>query len=89
MIYTHDEAIGIVELFEEILEFYGITVPSDDDDEREPDNAARVFGDTYWNLVDDIENRLIDISIRAKNGEGIAEGSYPVPQTGDTGDTKQ
>lgn len=60
-IYTHDEAARIVELFENILDEYGIKIPSPEDDEREPDNEARLYGSVYWNLMDGIEGRIIDL----------------------------
>ena len=39
-IYTHDEAARIVELFEDVLDEYGIKVPSPEDGAREPDTAV-------------------------------------------------
>lgn len=36
-IYAHDEAMLIVEMFENILSAYDISVPSHEDDEREPE----------------------------------------------------
>ena len=58
-IFTHDEAAEIVELFEDVLERYNITVPSPEDDERELENTARLYGTTYWELLDDVEFNLI------------------------------
>lgn len=58
-IYTRDEAMVIVELFENVLDKYDITIPSDEDDERDPDNTARLYGSTYYGLVDAVENALI------------------------------
>lgn len=60
-IYTHDEAMLIIEIFEDILCEHGIKVPSPEDDEREPDNEAALYGSTYSNLLDDVEARLIDL----------------------------
>lgn len=58
-IYTRDEAAVIVEMFEDVLERYNITVPSDEDDERDPDNTARLYGSTYYELLDAVEYRLV------------------------------
>ena len=77
MIYTHDEAEAIVELFEELLDRYDITVPSDEDEERGKDNTARLYGTTYWDLVDAVDARLIDICKRAAT-EKVTEGLYVV-----------
>ena len=41
-IYTHDEAMLIVEMFEDVLDTYNIKVPSPEDDERELDNEAKL-----------------------------------------------
>ena len=60
-IFTHDEAARIVEMLEDVLEEYGIRVPSPEDDEREPDNMAVLYGSTYYGLLDSIEERLIQI----------------------------
>lgn len=60
-IYTRDEAARIVELFEVVLDKYGITIPSPDDDQRESDNDVALYGTTYWDLVDDVESALIKV----------------------------
>lgn len=60
LIYTRDEAARIVELFEEVLERYSIVVPSPEDDEREEDNAATLYGSVYYELLDGVEGILID-----------------------------
>ena len=39
-IYTHDEAMRIVEIFENKLCEYDIKIPSPEDDERDPVNDA-------------------------------------------------
>lgn len=46
-IYTRDEAVLIVEMFESVLDAYNIKVPSPEDDEREPDNEAKLYGSVY------------------------------------------
>lgn len=49
----------IVELFEELLEENGITIPcKDEEEENERYNNgsfARLYGMEYWNLVDKVE----------------------------------
>ena len=40
MIYTHDEAMLIVEMFEDVLSKYNISIPSDEDDEREEEKMV-------------------------------------------------
>lgn len=69
MIYTHDEASHIVQLFEEVLGNYDIKVPSPEDDEREDDNAATLYGSVYSDLLDDVEFELINLLERAKCSE--------------------
>ena len=67
-IYTHDEASRIIEYFEEVLDRYKIKVPSPEDDEREEDNAACLYGSVYSELMDNIENTLIEILTKVKDG---------------------
>ena len=58
VIYTHDEATIIVELFEDLLGDYDIRVPSPEDEEREPDNEASLYGSVYSDLLDNVERAL-------------------------------
>lgn len=55
-------ATEIVELFEELLDRKGIEIPCDDKDEQEDryegNNAAKLYGMEYFNLVSDIQNLL-------------------------------
>lgn len=67
-IYTHDEAAKIIELFETILANHDIKIPSPEDDEREDDNAAALYGSTYSDLLDEVEDTLIEIVERAHEG---------------------
>ena len=60
-IYTHDEAARIVELFEDVLDEYGIKVPSPEDGERGFDNKAKLYGSVYWSLMDGVEERIIKL----------------------------
>ena len=45
-IYTRDEAMLIVEMFEDVLDTYNIKVPSPEDDERDIHPDGRVS--TNW-----------------------------------------
>lgn len=76
MINTHDEATRIVEYFDEILCRYGIHVPSPEDGEREEDNDAGLYGSTYGEILDEVENTLISLLSRAKQGEEIKPYEY-------------
>jgi hypothetical protein len=60
-IYTHDEAMRIVELFEDVLSQYNISIPSPEDDDRDPEDIIGLYGSTYGDLLDDVEARIIDI----------------------------
>ena len=48
----------ICELFEEILDKHDITIPDEDDDQKEPDNTARLYGMTYATLEDKVVSLL-------------------------------
>lgn len=60
-IFTLDEAALIVDVFENMLEKYGMRLPSPEDDEREADNGAALYGSTYSDILDAVENALIGI----------------------------
>ena len=60
-IHTRDEAVLIVEMFENVLDTYNIKVPSPEDDEREPDNEAKLYGSVYSDLLDNVEASLIEL----------------------------
>lgn len=47
-------AIDILDLFEELLEKYDITIPSEDRDE----DSSRLHGEEYFELEDAITNLL-------------------------------
>ena len=57
-IMPEKKAMEIVDIFEDFLDEHYITIPSPEDDEREPDNSARLYGSVYWNLVEDVEESL-------------------------------
>lgn len=70
-IYTHDIASQIVDAFEDILCQNGIKVPSPEDDEREEDNAAALYGSVYSDLMDEVEWILIEMLNKAKYAEVV------------------
>ena len=77
VIYTRSEAADIVELFEMVLDKYDIRIPSPEDDEREPDNEAKLYGSTYYNLLDDVEARIASLLTRIGEGPNeIVEGAF-------------
>ena len=63
-IYTRDEAARIVEMFENILVENGISIPSPEDDDRDPDDNLGTYGSVYSDLLDEVENALVRIIIR-------------------------
>lgn len=75
-IYTHDEAARILEMFEDVLDKYGIHVPSPEDDERDSDNMTGLYGSTYSELLDNVEKRLITMLESAKQGSDIAKYEF-------------
>lgn len=67
-IWTHDEAMMLVEAFEDVLEEYNIRVPSpEDEDGDRNENDIGLYGSTYSDLLDEIENRLINVLKRSKS----------------------
>lgn len=68
--YTHDEAARIVDLFESLLDKYNIRIPSPEDDERDEDNEAKLYGSVYSDLLDSVEDELIDILHRYSHTDG-------------------
>lgn len=58
-IHSHDVAMLIVELFEDLLDSCDITVPALGDEEgerRDAEGAARLFGSRYSHLLDSVED---------------------------------
>ena len=51
-------ASEICELFEDLLDKHNITIPDEDDEQRESDNDARLYGMTYAFLEDSISGIL-------------------------------
>lgn len=75
-IFTHDEAANIVELFEDVLDRCNITLPSPEDGEREPDNEARLYGTTYSELLDGVEDALIEMLDRHTENAEVVIGFF-------------
>lgn len=72
-IYTRDEAASIVEMFENVLDKYDIVIPSPEDEERGDDNEAKLYGSVYADLLDEVEDRLINILNLYKSCSEIVE----------------
>lgn len=66
--YAH----SIVELFENVLDEKDITISSVDDDQKEPDNCARLYGMEYATLEDAVAGVLQGF------GKRILEETDPV-----------
>lgn len=75
-IYTHDEAALILELFENLLAAYAVRLPSPEDNQREADNSAALYGSVYADLLDTVESRLIDLLNRCQRGEEVVRNAY-------------
>lgn len=75
-IYTHDEAMLIVEMFEGVLSAYDISVPSPEDDDRDPDDMVGMYGSTYSDLLDSVENKLIEILERHNQDTEIIRDEF-------------
>lgn len=69
-IYTHDETARIVDLFESLLDKYNIRIPSPEDNERDADNEAKLYGSVYGELLNSVEDELIDILHRYSHTDG-------------------
>lgn len=72
-IYTRDEAMLIIEMFEDILCASNIKVPSPEDNDRGADNDAALYGSTYYALLDDVEANLVELLERHKPDTEIVQ----------------
>ncbi len=72
IVYTHNVAADIVELFEDLLSENGILIKSPEDDERGDDNEAALYGTTYSNLLDQTEEILIETLEKA----GVSKDNF-------------
>lgn len=75
-VYTRDIAAQIVENFENVLEEQDVTLTSPEDDEKEPDNAARLYGSVYYDLLDATESIVIQTLEQA----GVSRDKYITDQ---------
>lgn len=75
-IYTRSEAADIIELFENVLSAYNIHIPSPEDDEREEDNMFGLYGSTYYELLDSVEEAIISILKRKNNRTEIITDEF-------------
>lgn len=75
-INTREEAANIVEMFEDVLDRYNITVPSPEDEDRDPDNDARLFGSTYYELLDLVEEKLLHLLLDYNPQHGMDVGYF-------------
>lgn len=61
-IYTQEVAHDIIEKFEELLDEHNIYIPDEDRElEDDPDNTAKIYGMTYANLLEDVENLIVEL----------------------------
>ena len=72
-IYTRREAAEILDMFDDLLDQYGVTIPSPEDLERGEGNTARLYGSPYFYLLDAVEDALNSIAERAKSGSNIVK----------------
>lgn len=75
-VYTHSEAADIIELFEDVLDRHGMTIPPSEDDERGDDSGC-LYGSTYDGLLDAVEAILIEMATRVKKGDEVIEDVFP------------
>lgn len=75
-IYTHDEAARTLEMFEDILSEHGISVPSPEDDERDEDDMIGLYGSTYSNLLDEVEEHIIYLLSKHESGAEVVEYEF-------------
>lgn len=75
-IYTRDEAVALLELFEDVLERYEIKVPSPEDAERAADNGAPLYGSVYLDLLDDVEEHIAQLLSRHKRGVVVIQDEF-------------
>lgn len=75
-IYTHDEAMLFLEMFESVLSEYNISVPSPEDDDRDEEDIIGLYGSTYSDLLDEVEDRLIEILRRHKPDTSVVSYEF-------------
>ncbi len=75
-VFTRDEAALILDMFERVLDTYEIKIPSPEDDEREPDNEAKLYGSVYYDLLDEVESSLVDLIGRCSDYTDIVINEF-------------
>lgn len=75
-IYTHNEAAMLIEILEDRLIAADIYVPSPEDDERDPDDMVGLYGTTYGDLLEDVENVVIEFTIKTSEGKDLSVDGY-------------
>ena len=75
-IFTHDEAMQILELLENVLEEHDITIPSPEDNDKEEGNTARLYGSVYSDLLDEVEDRLISLLDKHNETTSVITGEF-------------
>ena len=75
-IYTHNIAANILEEFEEILYANGVVIP--DDERTGEESEACLYGDTYSNLLYNVECYIIEALKELKDNPDskIIEGLF-------------
>lgn len=71
MVYIRNETAHILDMFDDVLTKHGIKVPSPEDDERDEDNDAALYGSVYYDLFDDLEYTLMRIVEQVRAGEEV------------------
>lgn len=61
MYHTRYVAADILEQFEDLLAQNDITIPSPEDDQKSPDNDARIYGSVYGDLLDSVEQTIVQM----------------------------
>lgn len=66
----HEVSYNVVEVFEDYLESLNVVIPCADADEEserlEDDNAAALYGEEYWRLIDEAENWFCSFPLLAE-----------------------
>ena len=67
MVKVRKVALDICELFEDLLDEHDIIIP---DDDREDDEAeARIYGETYAELEDNVKEILMEFANKIKRDD--------------------
>ena len=61
-VYTQEVAHDIVEKFENLLDRHNIDIPDEDRElEDDSDNTARIYGMTYAEILEEVEDIIIEL----------------------------